>query len=141
MKKILLLLCFGILISLAANPHNEKVIYMAESPVFRPLETLWDASTHVESSNNDRALNLKEMAFGCVQIRAVRLEDYNRRTGKSYKLTDCYNREISKEIWFYYSIKFYPLDYESICKSWNGRGKSNEVYWHKIKKRLDTKNT
>lgn len=139
MKKLILLLCFGIISSIA-GPHNEKVIYIEESPVFRPLDALWDASVYVESSDNDNALNRLEGAFGCVQIRMIRLRDYNMRTGKSYKLQDCYNRQISKEIWFYYATQFHHSNYESICKAWNGRGKSNRIYWAKIKKRLEIKN-
>ena len=136
MKKLLLLLCFGILVSLAGNPAYNETIYIPFSLVYRPYEPLYQAQSYIESSNRDSALNIKEQAFGRMQIRAIRLKDYNDRTGKSYTLQDCYNEKISKEIWLYYATKFHPSDYEGISKGWNGRGKSNKIYWNKVKKRL-----
>ena len=138
MKKILLMsiLCT---VTLAGFAPGNKVLYIAKEAQISPYEPLWEATSWVESSNNDRALNRKEMAFGRVQIRKVRLDDYYKRTGKRYKLTDCYNPEISKEIWIYYATQFSPYDYEHISKSWNGRGKSNRIYWSKIEKRLKSR--
>ena len=136
MKKLLLLLCFGIISSIAGNPYNDKALYIRFEHPYRPYETLYQAQGYVESTNRDSVLNHKEQAFGRMQIRAIRLKDYNDRTGKSYTLQDCYNEKISKEIWLYYATKFHPSDYEGISKGWNGRGKSNKIYWNKVKKRL-----
>jgi hypothetical protein len=135
MKKLILLLAFSTLAGLAGCPPN-NTIYLPNKPPFKPLEALWEATAWVESTNNPNALNEKEMAIGIVQIRKIRLTDYNERTGKNYKPNDCYDPQISKEIWFYFATKFHPYDYEGISKAWNGRGKSNIIYWGKVKKQL-----
>jgi hypothetical protein len=93
----------------------------------------------VESSNNPNALNRTERAMGIVQIRTIRLKDYNQRTSKKYRLKDCYDPNISKEIWNFYASGFHYTQQEQIAKGWNGRGKSNRIYWAKIKKQLDKK--
>jgi hypothetical protein len=78
-----------------------------------------------------------ELAYGAYQIRAIRLRDYNQRNGTHYRLKDCYDPKISKKIYFYYASKFDPTDYEGICKAWNGRGRSNQDYWMRVKKRIE----
>jgi hypothetical protein len=137
MKKLILILCIAFYGDLAVCPPH-KTITIINSPQIKPLEALFAASAWVESSNNPNALNRLEMAYGIVQIRAIRLKDYNQRTGNRLKLKDCYDPEISKEVWYYYATQFHPLDYESISKAWNGAGKSNQIYWGKVKKRLET---
>lgn len=136
MKKRLILLCFGIMVSVAGYSPANNTLTIAIKPPISPYQALWQATTFIESSNNPNALNRLENAVGIAQIRPIRLRDYNQRTGKSYSLQDCYNTEISKEIYFYYASKFHPSDLESISKSWNGRGKSNKIYWQKIKKQI-----
>ena len=106
-----------------------------EAPV-KPYEKLWLACCMVESSNDSLALNIPEGATGIVQIRPIKLLDYNQRTGKGYHIRDCYNIKISKEIWIYYASKFRPEQQEQIAKAWNGRGLKNRIYWGKIKKHL-----
>jgi len=137
MKRLLILLCFGIICSIAGYAPDNNTLTITNAPIISPFKPLWEASRMVESSGDNNALNQLELAFGVVQIRMIRIRDYNQRTGKSYTLKDCYNEQISKEVWFYYASKFHPSDYESVAKSWNGRGKSNRVYWDKIKKQLE----
>jgi hypothetical protein len=136
MKKLLLLLCMLFMSSLAGFCPMDNTITIAKFPPYKPLERLWEATIAVESSNNPHAFNQKEKAIGIVQIRPIRLKDFNKRTGKHYKPIDCYNIKISKEIWSYYANKFPPNDYESISRSWNGKGRKTSVYWGKIKKHL-----
>jgi hypothetical protein len=102
-----------------------------------PLKRLSGVVAWVESKNNPNALNRLENAVGLYQIRPIRLKDYNQRTQSHYKLKDCYDPKINKMIWEFYASGFYPTDYEGICKGWNGKGKSNQIYWNKVKKRLE----
>jgi len=106
-----------------------------EAPV-KPYEKLWLACCMVESSNDSLALNIPEGATGIVQIRPIKLLDYNQRTGKGYHIRDCYNIKISKEIWYYYVSKFSPDDLVGICREWNGKGIKHKEYIEKIKKHL-----
>lgn len=136
MKRLLILLCFSVITHVATCPNTEKCFYLVRKPPVEPFETLYTASKYIESSDNSNAFNPSENAFGEVQIRMIRLKDYNARTGKHYKLKDCFDPKISKEIYLYYCGRFNPNDLEGIAKSWNGKGKSNEIYWQKIKSKM-----
>ena len=135
MKK-LIIVTFLSLFSLLGESPPIKTLIIEAKPCFKPLERLWTVSGTVESLNDNHALNRLEMAYGVVQIRPIRIKDYNRRNKTHYKMRDCFDPKISKKIYNYYASKFYPTDYEAIAKSWNGRGKSNKVYWAKIKSEL-----
>lgn len=135
MKRLLILLCFGILPLVAGAPLS-NTLTIEFKPPYEPFKDLMEATAWVESSNDTTALNLTEMAFGVFQIREIRLRDYNQRTGKSYTLQDCYNKQISDEIYLYYASKFHPSNLEGIAKSWNGSGEMTKEYWKKIKKQL-----
>jgi hypothetical protein len=135
MKKILLM-CILAAVGVAGYAPLTKYITIVKEPPIEPLEALFKAQVMIESSGNTRALNVKEQSYGILQIRAIRLEDYARRTGKRYKLTDCYDPKISKEIWQFYASKFHPYDYESITKAWNC---NSQAYWIKVKQQLKTK--
>jgi hypothetical protein len=86
----------------------------------------------VESNLDTLAYNPKENAVGYFQIRPIRLKDYNNRVGANYVLTDMYDYDKALEVFMYYVT----LDMESTCKAWNGRGKSNKVYWQKVSRLL-----
>ena len=86
----------------------------------------------VESSGDTLAFNLIEEAYGAFQIRPIRLLDYYQRTGRKYKIEDCYNYKISKEIFLYYAIRNGNLDYQTIARNWNGSGKMTLDYWKKV---------
>ncbi len=135
MKKLILILCIAFYGDLAVCPPNNTLTIEIKPPI-SPFKALLEATAFIESSGDPNALNRKEMAFGLYQIRAIRLRDYNQRTGKSYSLQDCYNIEISKEIYLYYASKFHPSDLEHIARSWNGTGQKTVEYWHKIEKHL-----
>lgn len=138
MKKLIILLCFGLLPMIAGAPPN-SIITIESKPPIEPYKALLEATAWVESSNNVNALNRKEQAFGIYQIRKIRIDDYNRRTGKSYTLQDCYNKRVSDEIYLYYASKFHFSDYKTISKAWNGSGEMTKEYWRKIKKQLNSK--
>lgn len=136
MKKLILLLCFGIISAIAGTSSYKKTIYIPFAPQYRPYEALWQAQGYIESSNRDSALNRKELAYGRMQIRGIRLKDYEQRTGKHYTLEDCFNEKTTREIWFYYVSKFHYTDIDGFCKEWNGRGEGYKEYTQKVKKRL-----
>jgi hypothetical protein len=132
MKRIILILCFG-LISACLSAPSFKVISIAMPEKISAYDALFKAVCFVESSNRPFIVNEKEQAYGIAQIRQIRLDDYNRKTNKQYKLEDCFNVDISKEIFLFYCTS---LDYEKIAKAWNGSGKQTEIYWLKIQKVL-----
>jgi hypothetical protein len=125
-----------LLFSLNAAAPNEKVVFILVSDPVDPYEKLVNAVMKVESSGDTLAFNPVEQAIGAFQIRPIRLRDYNERTGNNYKLTDCYNLKIAKEIFLYYAKKIGYPDYESIARSWNGSGKATRNYWMKVKSNL-----
>ena len=135
-KKILLMVCV-ILIPLQGFAPQQKAVYIAIEPPIEPYKALWDAVSMVESSMDSMAYNVREQATGIVQIRPIRLRDYNTRTGNRLKLSDMYSVKISKEIFFYFATKYHYTDYETIAKKWNGSGHKTIIYWQKIKKQLE----
>jgi hypothetical protein len=137
MKRLLLLLCFGLLISLAGIcPPAQKGFYIFGREPINPYERLYLAVCLVESSNNPLAYNSKENAVGISQIRQVRLNDYNRQTGKRYTLREMYDPYKSKEVFMYYAGKYPYTDYETIARAWNGSGKATIKYWARVKSKL-----
>jgi hypothetical protein len=97
------------------------------------------AVIEVESRGDSLAFNPVEQAYGIMQIRPIRLLDYNQRTGKNYKMKDCFRPEISKEIFLYYAKAIGYPDYERISRSWNGSGVKTLEYWDKVKANLNKK--
>ena len=137
MKRSIIVMFLALLYLSAGCPTYIPTLIIVRKACFKPLETLSISVAWVESSNNPNALNRTENAIGLFQIRTIRLKDYNQRNGTHYKMKDCYDPQINKMIWLFYASKFYPTDYEGVCKAWNGRGKSNRDYWAKVKKRLE----
>lgn len=132
MKKLIIILSFIPVFYLNANTETSNTLLIQMSEPIRPFEKIWDAVCEVESDNGKYLYNAKEQATGIVQIRPIRLKDYNQRTHSSYKLVDCYKVEVSKEIFMYYATKFNYNDHEKIAKDWN-KSKTN-IYWNKVKK-------
>jgi hypothetical protein len=122
-----------LLLSLSCFAPNTNYINILVGSQIKPIEALVYATSIVESNNNRFALNEKEQSFGALQIRAIRLEDYRRRTGIRYQLTDMFDYEKAKEVFLYYASKYGPYQIEKISKKWNGSGPMTDVYWNKIK--------
>ena len=137
MKRIILLLCIAIFSTQLGLSPPDKTLIIAGRPPTEPFKTLLEAVGMVESGNDPCAYNHGEMATGIYQIRPIRILDYNQRTGKNYTLSDCYDIQISKEIFLYYADKKHFSDLENIAKDWNGSGEQTVVYWEKIKSILD----
>ena len=101
-----------------------------------PISRLIKAVVIVESTGDTLAFNKLEEAYGAFQIRPIRILDYNRRTGKNYKIEDCYNYKISEEMFLYYAVMNNSFDYQSIARNWNGSGVMTLDYWKKVLKHL-----
>jgi hypothetical protein len=133
-KKIVFaaLLLFSFTFRVAA-PDRESLVIIYSSPV-EPYKQLIHAIGMVETKCDTLAYNPVEQATGYFQIRPIRLEDYNKRTGSKYKMRDLFNYEISEKIFLYYAEQIGPYDFEKISRKWNGSGPRTIHYWKKIKK-------
>ena len=124
------------LLDLRLSAPDVNVIYI---PLAKPLdayERLVNAVVMVESAGDTLAFNQLEEAVGAFQIRQIRLLDYYQRTGINYTIKECYNFNISKEIFLYYARQTGYQDYETIARNWNGSGNATLDYWEKIKSNL-----
>jgi hypothetical protein len=140
MKRLLLLLCFGIMVSVAGYSPATNTITIATKPPIRPYEALWDATCKVESNNDPNAIGdkkLKYKSYGIAQIRKPRLDDYFRQTGIKYNPVDMFDTIKSKSVFMWYAMQYPPSDIESISRCWNGGSKgmkkqSTKVYYKKV---------
>lgn len=114
----------------AAAPDIRTLVIMKPEPI-DIYERLMQAILEVESGGDTLAYNPLEEAYGPFQIRPIRLTDYNIRTGKKYRMNDCYTMRVSKEVFLYYARILGP-DYETIAKRWNGSGEKTIIYWSKV---------
>lgn len=136
-KRIILLTYLLLLISARAIAPDIKTLVIIEPSQLDLYERLIKAVMQVESAGDTLAFNPIEEAYGPLQIRPIRLRDFNKRTGKKYKMRDCYRIGISREIFLYYARILGP-DYELIAKRWNGSGVKTIEYWKKVKATLKT---
>jgi hypothetical protein len=114
-------------------PASESLVIIKSAPV-EPYKKLIHAIGMVETMCDTLAYNPIEEAVGYFQIRPIRLRDYNKRTGNSYKMKDLFNYEISEKIFLYYAVQIGPYDFERIARKWNGSGPRTIHYWNRIKK-------
>jgi len=119
----------------ALAPSSKSLIILESDPV-NPYKRLIYAIGMVETKCDTLAYNPVEEAVGYFQIRPVRLEDYNKRTGSNYKKKDLYNYNISEKIFLYYASQIGPYDFEKISRRWNGSGPKTYHYWNRVKKYL-----
>ncbi len=133
--KIVLIVFLSLLFIRASAPEM-RVAYVCSTEPVDAYDRLIKAIVKVESAGDTLAYNLSEEAVGAFQIRPIRLLDYYQRTGIIYKLKDCYNFEISKEIFLYYARQTGYPDYEMIARNWNGSGVATLDYWEKVKSNL-----
>lgn len=113
---------------------NRQVINVFQFESINPYEALFHAVCLQESSGNDMAINEKEQAYGPAQIRQIRLDDYQRLTGKKYQLKDCLNINVAREIFMYYACRYGHNNLEKIARKWNGSGKATFIYCSKVMK-------
>jgi hypothetical protein len=116
-------------------PASESLILIRTTPI-DPFTSLIHAIGMVETQYDTLAFNPLEGAVGYFQIRPIRLNDYNFRTGSTYTMTDLFNYKISEKIFVYYASELGPYNFERIAKTWNGSGKSTIQYWEQVKRFL-----
>lgn len=141
MKKLILLLALFCSSLAGLSPTPAPVFYITEGVAIRPYEDIWQAVCIVESSNNPLAHNVKENAVGIAQIRQVRINDYNRRTGEHYKLKEMYDPAKAKSVFMYYAMEIGENNAEKIIRCWNGgengmKKRSTKAYYYKVRRYL-----
>jgi len=62
------------------------------------LDKFIDVLEQVESNGNTRAIGDNRKAYGALQIHSIMVRDYNRITKSNLNHSDCFDREISREI-------------------------------------------
>lgn len=108
---------------------------LVEEPA-SPYDNLIHAIGMVETRLDTTAVNLTEEAFGFFQVRPIRLEDYQARTGIRYQVEDMLDFEKAREVFIYYAELVGPRDMETIARRWNGSGPKTTEYWQKVKANL-----
>lgn len=126
----LLLMSFKV----AAPMANSFNIY--EYPDIQAFTSLLYATAMVETMGDPLAYNEIENAVGIFQIRQVRIDEYNRRTGSNFALSEMYDPQLSEKVFLYFATRYGPYNLKKIAKSWNGSGPMTELYWKRIKEYL-----
>ena len=110
------------------------------------------AIEEVESNRDPYAINIKENALGCLQIRPMMVADYNRITGEDLPHDVAYNRSMSyiiaSTIFNHYIKGIENPTAKHLAFIWNGGGgawrrvdnpkddrkqKMLDAYWEKVK--------
>jgi len=132
MKRILFIVLLFLVPILSGTPVK-TVFYIQQPEAINYYDALIHAVTWVESKHGLHVWNPLEEAVGWFQIRPIRLQDYNERTGKNYTMQDCFDYNISKEIFLYFAQ---GKSYEQAAKNWNGSGPMTLVYWYSVSVKL-----
>lgn len=132
----LLFIVFFLLAGLRVVAPEDNALLISESPCIRPFSDLLYATAMVETMGNTLAYNEFENAVGIYQIRQVRIDEYNRRTGRDYTLADMFDPELSAKVYLYFASQAGPYNLERIARAWNGSGPMTELYWKRIKEYL-----
>jgi hypothetical protein len=112
-------------------PGNKSLVIFDNAPV-KPFKTLIHAIGMVETKHDTIAFNPLEDAVGYFQIRPIRLQDYNFRTGSHYTMKDLFDYSVSEKIFLFYASEIGPYNFEEIAKRWNGSGKNTIQYWERV---------
>jgi len=116
-------------------PSSGSLVIFVSQPT-EPFRKLISAIGMVETKFDTLAYNSEERAVGYFQIRPIRVQDYNERTGSNYKPADMYSYATSEKVFLYYASEIGPYNFERIAKNWNGSGKKTIQYWKKVKNYL-----
>jgi hypothetical protein len=139
MKTPLAILLFFIPLRLLA-PQPYQCVVLRQSGL-NPFENAFKAVCLVESNGNPQAYNHAEKATGIAQIRQVKLDDYNRHTGSSIKLEDCYCPEVSRQVFMWHMAQYDPANIDMAIRRWNGSGTATHEYLKKVKNVMKTETT
>lgn len=109
------------------------------------LSALEKAIIQVESSGNDRAVNNRTNAVGCMQIRPIMVREVNRilsikGEGKRFVYDDRLSRKKSLDMFRIWRAFHHKNDSrEVVARCWNGGTRGHEMtatikYWNKVKR-------
>lgn len=132
MKRLLFILILFIAAQAMSAPGKVVLLIVKDTPI-NFYDPLIQAVTWVESMDGQYTYNPKENAVGWFQIRQIRVDDYNQRTGSNYVLEDFYDYKLSREMFLYFAQ---GRSYEEVARSWNGSGEQTIEYWEKVQKEL-----
>jgi hypothetical protein len=135
LRKLIFTVIF-LLVSFRVVAPGNNTLTLFESPGIQPFSALMYATAMVETMGNPMMYNELENAVGIFQIRQVRVDEYNQRTGSNYSLTDMFDVKLSEKVFLYFASLFKSHDLERIAKAWNGSGPLTELYWKRIKEYL-----
>jgi hypothetical protein len=119
----------------AFAPSMDSFVIIDKQPI-NPFKKLIYAIGRVETDLDTIAFNPLEEAIGFFQIRPIRVEDYNIRTGSKLNHSEMYNYETAEKVFLYYASQIGPYDFEKIAVNWNGSGSMTVNYWRKVKEYL-----
>lgn len=119
----------------ASAPVTKQLTIISTDPI-EPYKKLISAIGSVETMHDTLAYNPVEQAVGYFQIRPIRLEDYNKRTGSKIKMKQLFDYKTSEKIFLYYAELAGPYNFEKIAKNWNGSGPRTLFYWKRVKNYL-----
>ena len=135
MKKLILIMLLFCQ-KLSAPPGAQIPVILQTEPL-NNLEAIWQAVIRVESNGNPDAFCIDingQPSVGISQIQPSRIAHYNRLAGTNYKLYDCFNPEVSKEVFLFFARRI--GNEEKLIKAWNGSGWRTEIYLTKVKRYL-----
>lgn len=135
LKKAVMILILSLFYVQVKAPESNSINVVADAGI-KPFTVLMNAIATVETMGNNLAFNELENAVGKLQIRQVRLDEYNRRTGSRLRLTDMFDPANSERVFLYFASVAGPYHFERIAKRWNGSGPKTELYWQRIKRHL-----
>jgi hypothetical protein len=133
MRLIFLIAFF--LVSLNVFAPDYKAVIIPVPMAINPWLDLWEATCIVESESNPSMINIHEGAYGIVQIRQCKLDDYNKSTSKNYSVSTLMNETVSREIFLHHCSECNSI--EEASRTWNGGPKGmvklqTKAYWKKI---------
>lgn len=132
MKTIFILLFSCFFLTIKTSEANKSYIYVNKIKIKIAYEKLAKAVYLQESSGNPQAIGAKN-DVGLFQITPIRLDDFNKKTGKKYSLNDRFNPIISREIFDYYAYKIGIENHEQIARRWNRannwKDEKGKKYW------------
>lgn len=126
-----------LLIGLKTLAPVSSTMTIIDSVPVNPFRELMYAVGMVETMGNSFAYNEYEEAVGIFQIRQVRIDDYNRRTGSSLLLEDMFDSGASEKVFLYFASLLGPYQMEKIARAWNGSGPMTDFYWSRVKTYLE----
>ena len=131
MKVILII--FLLLVSIKAIAPPYTPLYITKAEAIDPYKAIKYAVGMVECNLDILAFNLLESATGYFQVRPIRLNDYNERTGSNYTLQDMYDYEKAERVFMYYATRIGYRNPGQIARDWNGSGPMTWEYWRKVR--------